>query len=232
MILEALARSGVKAVFFSEGAKMEQFPELAIATIQAGHILANHAFTHPHFSQTSAEQAKSEIERTDAVIEKLYHQAGVARPCRLFRFPYGDKGDGRNGFVFKWWLPRNLQKHAHIQGFLREMGYTHLGIDSNALPKWYVPQKHDADTHWTFDVMEWSLTQQKPVWKLDKIEKIYDRIEKQHPRDIRGLPFWQKRWMGAKHETEIILMHDQEGLGLHFSKILAQLQQKVEFIAP
>ncbi len=231
ILLAALAQAGVTAVFFSEGAKLEQYPELALATIRAGHVLANHSFTHPHFSDISVEEAKIEIARTDDLIESLYRQAGLSRPAKLFRFPYGDTGDGRQGMVFKWWLRRDQRKYAALQAFLRVLGYEHLPV-SGGLPNWYENLSRSADTHWTFDVMEWSLTQARPIWQLNSLQTIQSRINQQHPRDIRGLPFWKKRWLGGDDRSQIILMHDQVGLGQHFAILLAQLREKVDIQSP
>jgi peptidoglycan-N-acetylglucosamine deacetylase len=231
IILEVLAQKGIRAVFFSEGKKLEAQSQLGLETIRAGHILANHSFSHPHFSEISLEQAREEIECTGLIISDLYRKSGVEQAHKLFRFPYGDKGDGRNGFVFKWWLALNRNRHQAIQEMLKTLGYRHLPTDQN-LPAWYAPLSHDLDTHWTFDVMEWSLTQPKPIWNLSTIEAVQKRLHLRQPRDIRGLPFWQKRWLGNEDVTEIILMHDQAGLGQYFAQILDQLQTHIQFIDP
>jgi peptidoglycan-N-acetylglucosamine deacetylase len=228
IMLDVLSKRQVFSVFFSEGKCLEQYPELGIATIRAGHVLANHSWSHPHFSDISVEEAKEEILRTDQLITKLYAQARVPQGIKLFRFPYGDQGDGRRGHVFKWWKWRDTAKFEAIQAYLRELGYAPLNIE--LLPKWYAPLLVHADTHWTFDVLEWSLTQTRPVLGIDSCQKVITRLGQKHPKDVRGLAWWQPRWLSNDTaRKEIILMHDQNGLGKHFDVLMAELQQKVTF---
>jgi peptidoglycan-N-acetylglucosamine deacetylase len=226
--LDALADRRLQAVFFCEGKKLEEQYQLGLQTIKAGHHLGNHSWSHPHFSTISVEQALEEIGRTDAIIAALYKEAGVQQPAKWFRFPYGDKGDGRFGHVFRWWKPRDLAQKTAIQGILKEFGYVHLLPQAAmALPHWYADLSQDLDSHWTFDVLEWSLNQATPSLGVNTVERVFERIALAHPRDVRGLAFWKKRWLGAPAATEIILMHDQVGLEPHIAGILDALMHHV-----
>lgn len=229
ILLEVLAQRGVQAIFFSEGKKLEALPELGLATIRAGHILANHSWSHPAFSTLTIAQAQEEISRTQVLISNLYRQAQIAQDSLYFRFPYGDTGDGRRGFHFKWWLPRQHHRFAIIQDFLKERGYAHLPNTQNT-PEWYQSFCANHDSQWTFDTMDWSLNMPKPVSGVSHVEDVIKRIGQDRPKDIRGLPFWKPRWMGAPAGHEIILMHDQAGLGQHFEHILNALEQHVRFV--
>lgn len=94
-VLLLLKQYKMPAVFFCIGKNLNRFPELAIAAIQAGFVLGNHSWSHPHFSKITIEQAFLEIQKTDDLLDTIYEKAGVMRPAKWFRFPYGDKGDGR-----------------------------------------------------------------------------------------------------------------------------------------
>ena len=98
--LDFLISHKIPAVFFCIGNRMESAWEDLIYAIQQGYPIGNHSYTHPHFSDLSLGAAKKEIQKTDALIEKLYKDAGQPDYDRLFRFPYGDKGDGKYGFQF------------------------------------------------------------------------------------------------------------------------------------
>lgn len=58
------------------------------AYVAAGHVIANHTFSHPHLSKSSAEAYLADINRAE---EWLRGRAGY-RPW--FRFPYLDEGAG------------------------------------------------------------------------------------------------------------------------------------------
>jgi peptidoglycan/xylan/chitin deacetylase (PgdA/CDA1 family) len=63
-----------------------------VRAIKEGYILCNHSYDHPHFSTLTHEQAREQIAKTDAIIDQIYVEAGVRRPLKYFRFPYGDAG--------------------------------------------------------------------------------------------------------------------------------------------
>jgi peptidoglycan-N-acetylglucosamine deacetylase len=232
--LSALRELGIPAVFFSEGKWMEARPELAIQTIREGFVLGNHAFSHPHFSSLPLTECCQEIARTDALIHELYCQAGQQEHPRFFRFPYGDKGDGRFGHVFHFWKKGDIKRHRYLQDFLNEMGYlqpilpkpTHTFYEKNGLYK-------DLDWHWTFDVMEWTVIQKKPPQGLHSLNKLLHRLNSQRPTDTRGPLFWQRRWLGNPGAAEIILMHDHEATADLFRPLLeAMLRMRIQFIPP
>jgi peptidoglycan-N-acetylglucosamine deacetylase len=231
LLLKALEQRGIRAIFFSEGKYLEQQPELALATLRAGHHLANHAWSHPQFSVMSVATACSEIVRTHEIIAKCYANASIAPQGLWFRFPFGDKGDGKHGFVFNHWRRVDKQRFQSIQSCLIELGYQHLKVAGD-LPTWYAPLYAAADTHWTFDPMEWSLNQTKPVLGIKQVEDVLNRLSQRNPKDIRGLWPWEKRWLSSPNTTEIVVMHDQIGLGRHFEPILDALSAYVEWKNP
>jgi len=80
-----------QAAFFLNPGRLDtpdgQGGEARIAAyVAAGHVLANHTFSHPHLSETSAEDFLADIDRADAWIR------GRKGERRWFRFPYLDEG--------------------------------------------------------------------------------------------------------------------------------------------
>ncbi|MFB6099960.1 MAG: polysaccharide deacetylase family protein [Candidatus Nanohalobium sp.] len=90
--LDFLDRKGIPAMFFCEGAKLEERPELVKEAIRRGFIIGNHSYSHPKFSEISFEKAKKEIKKTEEIIDDIYDKVDTERPGKFFRFPYGDKG--------------------------------------------------------------------------------------------------------------------------------------------
>ena len=91
-IVDYLNEAGIQAVMFAIGEKAEQNPEPVVYAIQHGMIVGNHSYSHPHFSRLSLADGIQQIEKSEAVLNRLYDMAGVERTYRPFRFPYGDKG--------------------------------------------------------------------------------------------------------------------------------------------
>ena len=107
-MLAQLERGGHRAVLFIMGANVAGREALIVDAVRRGFALGNHSFNHPHFSTIDMEEARAEIERTEAIIEAAYARARVKRPGKWFRFPYLDTGD---------------QNFAPLQALLGEMGF-------------------------------------------------------------------------------------------------------------
>jgi len=77
-VLRKLGRAGVPATFFIRGQFIHGHAGLLRQEIRAGHELANHSFSHPHFPSSQ------ELKKTN----RLIRGATGFKPC-LFRPPYG-----------------------------------------------------------------------------------------------------------------------------------------------
>ncbi|MBR4343550.1 MAG: polysaccharide deacetylase family protein [Lachnospiraceae bacterium] len=155
-IVDYLNAHEITALMFAVGENIEKYYDNAVYALKNGMILGNHSYSHPAFSKLSIEEAMEDIEKNEAVLEKLYEDAGVERKYRPFRFPYGDKG-GAN-------------KEA-LQKFLRDKGFSKL--KDTQLPYAWWKEKgldKDIDTFWTFDFAEYNIRQgsgftEEDVWK-------------------------------------------------------------------
>ncbi|MAZ72489.1 MAG: polysaccharide deacetylase [Flavobacteriaceae bacterium] len=84
-VLELLNTYNAKAIFFCIGKNVEKYPKLVAQIAANGHIVGNHSFSHKNtIDFSSTKNWISEIERTDAAIEKILKQ----KPT-FFRPPYG-----------------------------------------------------------------------------------------------------------------------------------------------
>ena len=84
LLLEILARHGVKATFFLVGRFAQQESALARSILAAGHLVGNHSWSHPNLALIAADRIRDELARTKDTLEQI---AGV--PIRLFRPPFG-----------------------------------------------------------------------------------------------------------------------------------------------
>jgi len=135
-----LKGEGVPAVLFFQGSHLETHPEAALAALEAGMTVGNHAYSHRGFSSLNPAEAEHEIGRTEELLDALHQRAGVRRSLRLFRFPYGDKG-GPHQATFAAWLRR---------------GFDVLDTSGVTYP-WFEPVRDDPDVFWTFDTGDYKL---------------------------------------------------------------------------
>ena len=88
-ILEILHQQQVPATFFVCGKNAEKHPDLLRRIVADGHEVGNHTYSHPFVYFKSRRRIAEEIDRTQAVIEKI---VGL-RPT-FFRPPYGARWFG------------------------------------------------------------------------------------------------------------------------------------------
>lgn len=119
--VDFLQANQIPAVFYCRGQFIPSHVGKVVNAIQKGFLIGNHSYSHPYFSQISLEACYKEIEKTEALIEACYHQAGVARPLKIFRFPFGDRGAGfdstRTPLLLAHPKVQALQKFLTQQGF-------------------------------------------------------------------------------------------------------------------
>ena len=94
MLIDILAKYGVRATFFVVGEWVYKYPESVKALHDAGHEVMNHSDAHPHMAKLTAKQIIDEVNRCSDKIEAV---TGV-RPT-LFRCPYGEYDDNVIGTV-------------------------------------------------------------------------------------------------------------------------------------
>ena len=221
--VDYLAARGIPAVFFCIGELVEQCPAAVIDAIRRGFVIGNHSHTHPAFSKTPLPQCRAEIARTDAIIDRLYAEAGVERPARWFRFPYGDKGDGRDGRVLSRWRWRRRRRGRRIQAMLTDLDYTQPPFPDVTYR--YMRRAglyDDVDWSWTFDAMEWALAERRPTQGLGSLDAVLARIRQERPRDCRGAIGREPRWLRSP-SAEVILLHDHEETHAAFYAIVDEL---------
>lgn len=121
-LLDQLKKNKLKAILFSAGANKSSPKGKYVLTSwnDAGHLIANHTFSHPNFNskQVSLEDFKRELTKNDSLIKGYTHYTPY------FRFPYLKEGDTK-------------EKVDGFRAFLRQEGYKngHVTIDAS---DWYI----------------------------------------------------------------------------------------------
>jgi len=83
-VLKLLQQYHVTATFSMIGVHVAAYPHLARAVHQAGHLIANHTWTHADLAGLPARRVQSELTRASDAIH-----AATGVPPALFRAPYG-----------------------------------------------------------------------------------------------------------------------------------------------
>jgi len=87
-VLDALARHGARATFFSVGRLVEAWPELARRVAAEGHELGNHSWRHSRWEPFSTPRAQiAEMERGARAIAAIVGNGAAP----LYRAPFGVK---------------------------------------------------------------------------------------------------------------------------------------------
>lgn len=180
-----------------------------IYAIRAGQIIANHSWSHPHFSEIDFEEGKDQIARTDSLIEELYAAAGLDRQYKWFRFPYFDRGG---------------KFAAQYQDYLRQQGYSHPAW-TDLTYQYFHEYREAADWPATLDCMEWVYgSRHEDTYHLSSMADIQCRILGDDPE--RGLGF-------HADSADIILIHDHEKSDDRFTALIEFFtEQGVDFIDP
>ncbi len=237
-LVDFLYQRKIPAVFFNRGDCMEERPEAVLYGIERGFIMANHAYSHRRASSLSFEKNCEEIRRTDAILEGLYAQAGVARPGKYFRFPYMDRGMGPF-FVEPDGLPEayraaqeelldaglghkpaapdaeQIAKKRKIQGFLQSMDYTILPVENVTIP-WYAQTEmaRAVDSLCTYSTSDWALlARHRGKRGFSTVRDLKDRID----RDP---------WLRDETSRHIVLAHDQAEIHGVTKELIAHFQTK------
>jgi peptidoglycan/xylan/chitin deacetylase (PgdA/CDA1 family) len=109
-ILEALKAHGVKSTFFLTGKWVENYSDLAIQILAAGHEIANHSLTHKNMAGWSKERLAEELSRTEQVFRQILGRPGIP----YFRFPFG-------------------AQNARVEKLVAELGYHSVYWDIDTL---------------------------------------------------------------------------------------------------
>ena len=80
-ILDLLREYNVKATFFVVGSNVELCPEITRRTLDEGHELGNHTYSHANLARKTERETEDEIGKTAAVLDQLYsYETTLLRP--------------------------------------------------------------------------------------------------------------------------------------------------------
>ena len=174
-IVDFLLEKEIPAILFATGKNVERYYDEALYAVKSGFIVGNHSYSHPAFSSLTLEEGLAEIQECEAVLDRLYQDAGVERRYRPFRFPYGDKGG---------------KCREELQSFLHTSGFHKVDDTRISWPWWSQNSLNtDVDTFWTFDFEEYRIRRGSDFTRESVWRKMHDAapesgaalFERDHP---------------------------------------------------
>ena len=214
--LELFEKHKILAIWFCLGQNLEKYQEVVLKLIQKGHIIANHSHNHPFFSHISFNECEKQIIQTEKIIDDLYNKAGIQRPIKLFRFPYGEQGHFKNGKP-----SLNAEKLAHkekLHELLKYLGFHAAPISEVEYKGIYSNQSGDIDWLWSYDIQEWA------IGNTEGYQITFDQM-------INNLGRYLKSF--NKERDQIILTHDHGHNAKYFKSIMEMFFDKnIKFNLP
>ncbi len=194
--IDFLDSKGIKAIWFCQGDKLEEFPDEAVYAIKKGHVIGNHSYDHADFSKISLDEAREQIEKTDRIIDSAYARANASRPIKIFRFPFCNIGSKKKYQKCDW----NNDHVKGLQKILGETGYRQPrfeGIDY----QWYRKAGFDKclNVDYTYDSFDYCLAAGVELFGYRDLPTVLARIDEDVPEGGRGL--------NNPDSNEIIIMH-------------------------
>ena len=95
-ILDELEKNDAHATFFVVGKQAKQCPDILKRQIANGHEIGNHTFSHSTLTKLNVKNIKSEIEKTEKIVEKATDQLP-----KLVRAPGGSTNEQVKNIVNK-----------------------------------------------------------------------------------------------------------------------------------
>jgi peptidoglycan-N-acetylglucosamine deacetylase len=224
--LNYLVDRQLPAVWFCEGGALETHPSFVSNAIAEGHVVANHSYDHPHFSDLSVKECREQITRTHELIVRAYDKIGVEWREKFFRFPYGDKGDLQYGDVFHPCDNKGMSRKADIQALLRELGYRQpafVGITYQRFLR--AGLLDDVDWYWTYDCGESAMAEENPPDEPVFLQEVFSQMDRDAPERGRGLNYLDSE--------DIVLIHDHVETTAMFPRIIERILSKgIQFQLP
>ncbi|MFW2404808.1 MAG: XrtA system polysaccharide deacetylase [Gammaproteobacteria bacterium] len=83
-ILELFASKGAKSTFFFLGCVAERYPELVRETVEQGHEVASHGYSHVRVHEQSRQEFRDDVVRTKQLLEDISGQSVVGYRAASF----------------------------------------------------------------------------------------------------------------------------------------------------
>lgn len=224
--VDYLVEKGIPAIFYCRGDFMEKNINHVIYAIEKDFIIGNHSYSHPYFSELSYAECVEEIAKTEKLIDEAYSKAKLPRKYKIFRFPFGDKGGGKD--LLKIYTEKEKIHIDKIQTYLKNEGFQRACFEKITYSNYLQANLENyVDSSWTFDVKDYVLLSKELQKKhsLLKVEDFLRKLDIHDPKNGLGI--------NDQSSNDIVILHDFEECTLVFEPIIEKLiSKKLRFELP
>lgn len=128
-LIDTLDKHHAKAIFFVNGYRVKEKPELLQLIHDRGQIIGNHSWDHIDLNIETEDSARKQVEDVQNIVEDT-----IGEKPRFFRPPFGSVNDtlqqivSENGMIYTTWSndsldldPKNNKPEAVIQNIMDQM---------------------------------------------------------------------------------------------------------------
>jgi peptidoglycan/xylan/chitin deacetylase (PgdA/CDA1 family) len=217
--VDFLLKCQIPAIWYCRGEFIEKHLSSIVYALERGFWIANHSYSHPYFSTLSLKEATEEIHKTEKLIDQAHRQAGVSRTHKLFRFPFGDKGGGKN--FLKIYTEKEKECVEALQNLLKKEGFQKASFEGITY-HYYLKANldRDIDAPWTFDTKDYVVLSKSSQEKsrLHTVEDFINRMDLHDPENGLGL--------NDPKSSDIVILHDFEKTSFLFKPFIEKLLTK------
>lgn len=211
--IDFLKSNNIPATFFCVGQKIVENMDLMVRAVREGFLIGNHSYSHPRFSNLNLHEIRSEILKTEKLIDQVYLISGCERHQVLFRFPYGDVGYDcfNNNKRLPWVLQIFIRRYKlrMVQRFLRMNGFAQPIFSRRLTPLYHdIGYESARDVYWTFDTLDHKFTN-----SFDFRNHLESGVVELRNEFGTGA----SRALLKDNDADIVLMHDHDD-NLHILK--------------
>lgn len=243
-LTDFLAEQSIPALFFCRGDMLERHMDSAIRAVVQGFVLGNHTYSHQRSSAQDVDWIIADIERTEKLLDDVYHLAGQTRTGKYLRFPHMDRGTagwivdydaydaavradlletfagGLNVQSMDRPAPDLFAKKDQLQAYLCREGFSQPF--RNVTRDWY---RHGEaaqalDCLYTYSNCDWMVTERhRGKWPYQSLDDLIEKARKDP-------------YLTQKGAVNVILAHDQAEIIDITIKLVHDLRQNgMEFLA-
>ncbi|MCY9664742.1 polysaccharide deacetylase family protein [Paenibacillus alginolyticus] len=154
-LIDILKKHNAKAIFFLNGYRIKQKPELVKLLYSSGNIIGNHAWDHDNLKSMTNEKIDQQVDDVQKIVKELTGQSPV-----FFRPPYGSGND-----YLKTKVKDNKMLYMTWSNGSLDWDMTNKNNDSGKVIENVMKQLHDGsnilmhELPWTVKALDTLLTQ-------------------------------------------------------------------------
>lgn len=158
-LIDILKKHKAKAIFFMNGYRIKQKPELVKLVHDSGNIIGNHAWDHDNLKDMTNEKIDKQVDDVQQIVKELIGQAPV-----FFRPPFGSGND-----YLKTKVKNNKMLYMTWSNGSLDWDMTNKNNDSNKVIENVLQQLHNGS----------NILMHELPWTVSALDTLLTKLEEQ-----------------------------------------------------